>query len=114
MLLIHLIFRRIFLFPVVLIAYFRVDLHYLIMALTSFILIDDDAVSNTISSLTIEHILNKESDIKTFTNPETGFDYIIEHPKNRNGSQTILLLDLNMPIMSGWEFLEKFDNLSKD
>jgi CheY-like chemotaxis protein len=30
-----------------------------------------------------------------------------------NESTSIILLDLNMPIMSGWEFLERFEELDE-
>ena len=50
--------------------------------------------------------------LKKFTNPATDFEFLkTEYPQTITGV-TILLLDLSMPIMSGWEFLEGFDNLS--
>ncbi len=80
---------------------------------SQFILIDDDPINNMICELTIE-IIHGKSDIKSFVNPEMGFKYIqTEHHGKKDDHNTILLLDLNMPVMSGWEFLERFDNLSK-
>jgi len=79
-----------------------------------FIAIDDDPVNNMICKLTIEMVANKP-EIITFTKPQEGFDYIINQyasPEDQN--PTVLLLDLNMPVMSGWEFLERFDNLKED
>lgn len=54
-------------------------------------------------------------DILTFTNAAQGFEYIqSQYAANRDETQTVLLLDINMPVMSGWEFLERFDNLGED
>jgi len=78
-----------------------------------FILIDDDQVSNMISKLTIEKVLGK-IDIQVFTNAETALKYIESEYSKPVLKKTILLLDINMPIMSGWEFLEQFEKLSTD
>jgi CheY-like chemotaxis protein len=34
--------------------------------------------------------------------------------KNLEQKPTVLLLDINMPLMSGWEFLERFDNMKDE
>ena len=79
-----------------------------------FIAIDDDPVNNLICKLTIELVAGSP-EILTFTNAAQGFDYIqSQYAANRDQTQTVLLLDINMPIMSGWEFLERFDNLGDD
>jgi len=79
-----------------------------------FIAIDDDPVNNLICKLTIEMVAG-QPEILTFTNAALGFEYIQnQYAANRDKTQTILLLDINMPIMSGWEFLERFDNLAED
>ncbi|HZY81349.1 MAG TPA: response regulator [Cyclobacteriaceae bacterium] len=79
-----------------------------------FIAIDDDPVNNMICKLTIEMVANKP-EIITFTKPQEGFDYIMnEYASKVNSEPTVLLLDLNMPVMSGWEFLERFDNVKDD
>jgi response regulator RpfG family c-di-GMP phosphodiesterase len=75
-----------------------------------FILIDDDPMNNLICKLTVEMTLG-ESDIKAFVNPELGFEYV-QSDFSKQDTTALLLLDINMPIMSGWEFLELFDNLS--
>jgi CheY-like chemotaxis protein len=71
--------------------------------------IDDDPQSNLIVKLTIKKYLHP-LEIRIFTDPAEGLEWI----KNSNigeltESKTILLLDINMPLMSGWEFLEKFE-----
>lgn len=78
---------------------------------SQFILIDDDPMNNLICKLTIEMTLG-QTDIKAFVNPENGLEYIQNEFSNLKETSALLLLDINMPIMSGWEFLEMFDNLS--
>lgn len=79
-----------------------------------FIAIDDDPVNNMICKLTIEMVATKP-EIVTFTNPSLGFDYIVnEYATKLEQRPTVVLLDINMPVMSGWEFLERFDNLKDD
>ena len=83
-----------------------------------FIAIDDDPVNNLISKLTIEMVANTsvgKPDVVTFTDGSKCFDYIHDHyTAGHDQRPTVLLLDINMPVMSGWEFLERFDNLRDD
>jgi CheY-like chemotaxis protein len=79
-----------------------------------FIAIDDDPVNNLICKLTIEMVAGKP-EILTFTEGSSCLDYIQQtYAANHDRRPTILLLDINMPVMSGWEFLERFDNLGED
>ena len=77
-----------------------------------FIVIDDDPLNNTICRLTIKKVLG-EVDVKTFTDPGQGFDYIGAEFSGNNGEDisAVLFLDLNMPVMNGWEFLERYEHL---
>ena len=81
-------------------------------AIQRFLVIDDDPLCNIITKHLILQ-LNPEADIKIFTEPETALSFIqAEVPMGGEASETILLLDINMPFMSGWEFLEEFNSLS--
>lgn len=74
---------------------------------TKFLIIDDDITNNTLSRFAIRKVC-RDAEILEFTVPEEGLNYIREnfHPEIHN--PTIFLLDLNMPTMTGWKFLEKF------
>jgi response regulator RpfG family c-di-GMP phosphodiesterase len=79
--------------------------------ISRFVIIDDDPVNNALCKMIIKMVLGK-MDVRTFTLPEKGFQFLeTEYSGKENDSISIILLDLNMPIMSGWEFLERFEEL---
>src|SRR5437588_6483675 len=72
-----------------------------------YVAVDDDSFNNILCRIIIEDTLG-EVDITTFTKPEEGLAFM----KNVK-SPTILFLDINMPMLSGWEFLEKYETFSE-
>jgi two-component system, chemotaxis family, chemotaxis protein CheY len=46
--------------------------------------------------------------IKLYTEPETALKEIKEEVLADENTTTVLFLDINMPSMTGWEFLESF------
>ena len=79
---------------------------------TRFIVIDDDPLNNTICKLTIQRTLG-DVDVTTFTDPKEGLEYISSMHNQVNGFyvSAVLFLDINMPIMNGWQFMERYDTL---
>lgn len=75
-----------------------------------FIVIDDDPINNLLCSKNIKRTV-KEADVLTFTDAELGLDYLKSNFNDPNTGKTILFLDLNMPTMSGWEFMEEFEKI---
>jgi CheY-like chemotaxis protein len=73
--------------------------------------IDDDPQNNLIVKLTIKKYLNP-SEIQIFTDSIEGLEWIKNnYSLDVTQSNTVLLLDINMPLMSGWEFLDEFEKL---
>jgi CheY-like chemotaxis protein len=66
-------------------------------------LVDDDAISALLTKHLLE-IHHFSEDVTTFHQPEEALNYIIAH--NAGELPALILLDLNMPFMSGWEFLD--------
>jgi CheY-like chemotaxis protein len=68
-----------------------------------FLLIDDDSINN----LVCESLLKKialGSVVKSFLKAQDALEYLADAPVQ----ESVLLLDINMPEMDGWEFLELF------
>ena len=80
------------------------------MGKPSIIIIDDDKIVITYCKLLLTRIFG-QIDIQTFLSPEAGLEYLSVHFSPAS-EPVYLLLDINMPTMTGWEFLQVFDNLS--
>ncbi|SFG23323.1 CheY chemotaxis protein or a CheY-like REC (receiver) domain [Salegentibacter agarivorans] len=73
-----------------------------------YMVVDDDPTNNMICEFTIKRF-DKDGDIKIFSTPEEALSFIAEEYNVEHSKQpTILFLDVNMPTMSGWEFIDEF------
>ena len=77
-----------------------------------FIIVDNDPVNNLLCDLAIKDAV-VDNDVLAFTDPLKAFEYISTDNQNNN-SRNILLLDINMPIWSGWDFVDHFDTLDEN
>lgn len=68
-------------------------------------LVDDKDISNFIMRKFIE-IRRPDANIKEFTDPQKALDSIDSIVPD------IIFLDLNMPVMNGWQFLDEMRNAS--
>jgi CheY-like chemotaxis protein len=75
------------------------------------LVVDDDFINNIITEEIIKNTGLSE-EIHIATNGQEAIDFIKEHCMTVDTSTCIdlILLDLNMPIMDGFEFLEKVQN----
>lgn len=72
-------------------------------------IIDDDATSNMICKMIIKKVL-PDIEITDILHPQRGMDYIKDNFKE-SSLPVCLLLDINMPDWSGWDFLDHFIEL---
>jgi CheY-like chemotaxis protein len=78
-----------------------------------FILIDDDAACNMISRFTLRKAI-ADVTIDVFTEPEKGLEFIQKNYNEQDVDRpTVLFLDINMPSMTGWEFLDQYATLGE-
>ncbi|MDB5247089.1 MAG: transcriptional regulator [Segetibacter sp.] len=70
-------------------------------------LIDDDQIFVFLTKKTIESTGIK-TEVRVFGDGEEAIDYLREASQTIELLPDIICLDLSMPIMDGWEFLEEF------
>ena len=80
----------------------------------SVLLVDDDEINNFISIKLIKKaLLNTE--IMACLNGKFAIDQLVEIQRNDPAKlPDYILLDINMPIMNGWEFLDEYKRLNID
>ena len=71
------------------------------------LLIDDDVNTNFYNRILFEQA-NLSDEILEFQNATEGLDYL-----KKENEVSLILLDINMPIMNGWQFLEAYEQLDE-
>lgn len=80
----------------------------------SILLVDDDEINNFISIKLIKKALDNTS-ISSCLNGKFAIDQLVELQKRDPALlPDFILLDINMPIMNGWEFLDEYRRLEID
>lgn len=73
------------------------------------VIVDDDAVVLFLHKILIEKSC-LPSTTCSFKNGKEALDYI---QKNTSTKPALVLLDINMPVMNGWEFLDEIRDLNE-
>jgi two-component system, chemotaxis family, chemotaxis protein CheY len=74
-------------------------------------LIDDDEIFQFITSRLIERA-NLAQELKQFHNGDVALHYLSNHAHVADELPDIILLDINMPVIDGWMFLDEFKDLA--
>jgi CheY-like chemotaxis protein len=81
------------------------------------LLIDDDEPTNFLNKMIIEET-GYVKEVKVTQSARDALDYLSGKQQSAEGGQLptpeLILLDINMPAMDGWEFLERYDKLSPE
>lgn len=75
--------------------------------LDTVMLVDDDELATYIGKKIIERT-GLVNEIKIFDNGLKAINFLKDHINNPESLPQLILLDINMPIMDGWGFLEEF------
>lgn len=79
--------------------------------LKTILLIDDDEATNFMNRRILRK-MNIADNIITKLNGQEGINYLVSADKSGNHPRPeLIFLDINMPVMNGWEFLDAYREL---
>jgi CheY-like chemotaxis protein len=82
-------------------------------AATNFILIDDSRLDCFISEKIIKNI-DSSHRVLSFSEAAVALQHIESTPLNEKNNLTVILLDIQMPVMNGFDFAEAFEKLPSE
>jgi two-component system, chemotaxis family, chemotaxis protein CheY len=75
-------------------------------------IIDDDSIHQRIAQIMIEKY-NLFDSYKSYTDAQLALEFLENNKDNGEALPDVILLDLNMPVIDGWDFLDAFEQLYK-
>lgn len=73
-------------------------------------IIDDDLIYQVTSKKMIQHV-NATNNILIFSNGQEAFHFLLQTVTDTDALPDIIFLDVNMPYMDAWEFLEAYETI---
>jgi CheY-like chemotaxis protein len=81
--------------------------------LNCILLIDDDEPTNFLNELVIKQVDCAEKTVAVQSG-QAALDFLKERINGGYPQPELIFLDINMPVMNGWEFLEEYKKLDSD
>ncbi len=81
--------------------------------LNCILLIDDDEPTNFLNELVIKQVDCAEKTVAVQSG-QAALDFLKERINGGYPQPALIFLDINMPVMNGWEFLEEYKKLDSD
>ena len=77
-------------------------------------IIDDNLIDQMITAHVLKSNNTTNEDLLIMENAYLALDYLEANKNNLNAMPSLILLDLDMPGMSGYEFLQHYKNFSQE
>jgi CheY-like chemotaxis protein len=81
--------------------------------LNTILVIDDDEPTNFLNKMIIQEAGCAEH-VKAVQSGQEALEFLSREQNNLSEGPDLIFLDINMPAMNGWEFLEKYRQLNKE
>ncbi|BDD02216.1 response regulator [Persicobacter psychrovividus] len=78
--------------------------------LDSVLLIDDDEANNFLNAMVLEE-MSVAKKIHVRLNGQEGIDFLNQCIAGHEPLPNLIFLDINMPLVNGWEFLERLEEI---
>ncbi len=75
-------------------------------------LVDDDVIHQFIIKKLVQRVDKEKKELLVFSNGEEAIQHLKSSSDDEQQLPDLILLDLNMPVMDGWEFLDEYMNIA--